>query len=413
MVAAVTMDADKTCKANFAQVPMFTLTVVTDGEGTVTSDLAGIDCGEDCSEAYDKDTEVTLTATPKAGWQFEAFQGECNIKPLEFSDAGQVIMTTDQDCEAHFVQRCSPNGLVIDTVGQVVGYSDSCFTGSLTAGGIEQPNNVALNYFEGIDIKHSGTITAAPEHVGKSADILVVAAYRTLLDSVLFARDGQDWVDWERQNPLPSVETVTLPKTAIDVAVFYGDLIGGPGNYTAFIGYRLEDGTIHYNGIDPQRVSIGNAASVDMRNHSELCFTCNEAQATDYFQGYVRNKGKVGNHLTFTDSGEFEVASLVRVDSRHLGQSADIFITVTYQSPVAALPAISFMREGDEWQIWDGQLDSLAAAVSDTELPERFDVLVYQGPLVGIKGEWIVTVGYRLDNGVLVYGSDQIRAIIE
>ncbi|NEX18481.1 MAG: hypothetical protein C1943_18250 [Halochromatium sp.] len=37
------------------------------GSGTVTSSPAGINCGSDCSEAYEPGTEITLTATPAAG----------------------------------------------------------------------------------------------------------------------------------------------------------------------------------------------------------------------------------------------------------------------------------------------------------------------------------------------------------
>ena len=38
--------------------------------GTVTSAPVGIDCGADCSETYDYNTTVVLTATPDAGFTF-------------------------------------------------------------------------------------------------------------------------------------------------------------------------------------------------------------------------------------------------------------------------------------------------------------------------------------------------------
>jgi hypothetical protein len=52
------------------------------GKGTVTSDLSGIDCNinngvvsDDCSENYDADTEVTLTADPRDDSTFDGWSG--------------------------------------------------------------------------------------------------------------------------------------------------------------------------------------------------------------------------------------------------------------------------------------------------------------------------------------------------
>ena len=56
---SVTMDADKTVTATFnQQVQQYTLTVTKagTGSGTVTSNPAGINCGDDCSETYDQGT---------------------------------------------------------------------------------------------------------------------------------------------------------------------------------------------------------------------------------------------------------------------------------------------------------------------------------------------------------------------
>jgi len=66
----MTMDADKQVTAGFVQ--QHTLTVSKDGSGTgsVTSSPAGIDCGAQCSEAYDEGTQITLTAIAAAGSTF-------------------------------------------------------------------------------------------------------------------------------------------------------------------------------------------------------------------------------------------------------------------------------------------------------------------------------------------------------
>ncbi len=48
----------------------YELSVTKEGLGTVSSDLAGIDCGLDCQEEYDYNTLVTLTAVADTGYTF-------------------------------------------------------------------------------------------------------------------------------------------------------------------------------------------------------------------------------------------------------------------------------------------------------------------------------------------------------
>ena len=65
------------------------------GTGTVTSDPAGINCGVDCTEDYDRDTVVTLTAMPDANSVFAGWSGDCDAN-------GQVTMDTNKTCTATF-----------------------------------------------------------------------------------------------------------------------------------------------------------------------------------------------------------------------------------------------------------------------------------------------------------------------
>lgn len=51
------------------------LTLSKTGSGTVTSDLPGINCGADCSEAYNANTAVTLTAAAGTGSVFGSWSG--------------------------------------------------------------------------------------------------------------------------------------------------------------------------------------------------------------------------------------------------------------------------------------------------------------------------------------------------
>jgi hypothetical protein len=73
------MDANRSVQAAFVPVPagQYALTVHDYGEGTIQSSPAGIACGTTCSAAFPANTEVTLIATPKAGYQFAGWTGAC------------------------------------------------------------------------------------------------------------------------------------------------------------------------------------------------------------------------------------------------------------------------------------------------------------------------------------------------
>ena len=72
----VTMDASKQVTATFTLIT-YTLDVnkAGDGDGTVSSTPAGIDCGTDCSESFVEDTVVSLTATASTGSIFGGWSG--------------------------------------------------------------------------------------------------------------------------------------------------------------------------------------------------------------------------------------------------------------------------------------------------------------------------------------------------
>lgn len=91
---------DCTVQANFT-INQYTLTVIKagTGAGTVTSNPAGIDCGTDCTEAYDYNTVVTLTATSDTGSTFTGWSGDADC-----SD-GQVTIDANKTCTATFESK--------------------------------------------------------------------------------------------------------------------------------------------------------------------------------------------------------------------------------------------------------------------------------------------------------------------
>ena len=97
------------------------LTIAKAGNGSISSDPAGIDCGTTCSASFADGTSVTLTATPTSGNRFSGWGGACN-------GSGKCVLTMDaaKNVTATFVDNQAPtdysltvsksgNGTVVST----------------------------------------------------------------------------------------------------------------------------------------------------------------------------------------------------------------------------------------------------------------------------------------------------------
>ena len=83
-------------KVTAAPVPKYQLTLEVDGNGTVTSEPEGINCGDDCTEDFDENTSVTLTATPDSGATFNGWSGACTgtLPCVVTMDANRTVTAT-------------------------------------------------------------------------------------------------------------------------------------------------------------------------------------------------------------------------------------------------------------------------------------------------------------------------------
>lgn len=120
----VTMSQARSVTAMFS-VQTFELTVslAGAGSGSVTSSPAGIDCGSDCSETYDYNTEVTLTATPATGSVFGGWGGACTgtgscvVTMTEARsvtatfEVGSFVLTVAKDGDGAGTVTSSPAGI--------------------------------------------------------------------------------------------------------------------------------------------------------------------------------------------------------------------------------------------------------------------------------------------------------------
>jgi len=99
-----------------------TLTVIRsgDGNGTVTSSLAGIDCGSDCSESYPQDTLVSLVATADRGSFFTGWSGgDCSG-----NGRCEVMLDVAKTVTAAF-SGSLPQAITLPKTGQNTCFDDS------------------------------------------------------------------------------------------------------------------------------------------------------------------------------------------------------------------------------------------------------------------------------------------------
>ncbi len=102
----VTLNDDKACTATFQVLVALTVTRAGTGSGTVTSDPAGIECGDTCTQSYPHGTVVTLTATPAPGARFVSWSGDPDCAD------GSVTLDMEKTCTANFAGSSGPGSLL-------------------------------------------------------------------------------------------------------------------------------------------------------------------------------------------------------------------------------------------------------------------------------------------------------------
>lgn len=90
------------------------LTVLKEGNGTVTSDPEGIDCGSDCAHAFLDGDDVTLTETPASGSPFSGWSGDCSGLDSEC----QLTMDSNKTATAKFSSNYDEHGCDM-SIGQM------------------------------------------------------------------------------------------------------------------------------------------------------------------------------------------------------------------------------------------------------------------------------------------------------
>lgn len=95
----------------------YILSVAKAGEGSGTVTGPGIQCDNDCVDAYDPDTEITLTAQADSGSRFVSWSGDCQGTSRQTT----VTLEADKSCVAQFATQETPTS---DCSGEAATYSN-------------------------------------------------------------------------------------------------------------------------------------------------------------------------------------------------------------------------------------------------------------------------------------------------
>ncbi len=144
----VTLDKSRSVRAIFE--PISTLTIQKIGEGTVTG--SGINCNQDCSHSYAKNTTVALKAVPSAGSLFLGWlDGNCNGSS---SSTCNATIDSSQEITAVFVTPLTSGVTVTDQLSNYQLYDffriiiPEAGKVSINFTNTPVPNASVLNYWE-------------------------------------------------------------------------------------------------------------------------------------------------------------------------------------------------------------------------------------------------------------------------
>ncbi|GEM_PF-1074278 len=98
----------------------YSLNISQNGNGSVTSGPPGIECGNVCSYVFTQNSQVTLTATPKTGYTFGGWTGDCTGAALTCSLSMDSIKSVDANFKANqsITFGAAPT-LIVDGIGAV------------------------------------------------------------------------------------------------------------------------------------------------------------------------------------------------------------------------------------------------------------------------------------------------------
>lgn len=153
-LCTLVLHADTTVSARFSSNSAQNLKVSREGQGTVSSDLPGIDCGAHCEAGFATDSSLNLSAEAAAGWQFAGWSGDCSG-----SAECRLSMSAARDVGARFTALPAAAPLGAWLAGDMHVHTDHSADGSLPrqlldgrgAGNVSVSDQIGQGALSGLD----------------------------------------------------------------------------------------------------------------------------------------------------------------------------------------------------------------------------------------------------------------------
>jgi len=210
------------------------LTAGVRGQGTVASDISGIDCGADCIELYPKGTKVTLTASPAAGGIFVGWLGACAgqvnpctvtvqklttvtaqfgaLRPLtvSLSGTGTGVVTSSpagiscgSDCSKSYVDGTVVRLSTVAFAGShFAGWSGACSGSGLCTMTMDGAKSVTATFTAdppaplSVVVSGNGVVTSSPAGINCGADCSDPYLLNTVVRLTATASTGAVFAGW-------------------------------------------------------------------------------------------------------------------------------------------------------------------------------------------------------------------------
>lgn len=191
----------------------------------------------------------------------------------------------------------------------------------------------------------------------------------------------------------------------------YTQLLNGSYKHlNAFTG-QLNSQGISYEGQvlssdEVDSILSGESFNADIVNGLAVDIEINTLQTQTRFSHNVSSEsGASGNNIEILENDPVKLSSHFIPEEKDIGQTVELLAIVLYHATTGSFSMIA--RSGEQWVVWDGNPVTLKSAGPQT-LKNIQNFEIFQGQLNNLPGKFEAYVGYRMDDGKIVFSAEPI-----